>query len=71
MILELAVAISIPALPVILTYGLMRAAASYRKLAAEARIREKEADIKDEEHKQKQIQTAILNEMRSARGTEN
>jgi hypothetical protein len=66
LVIELAIAISIPSLPIILTYGLMRAAASYRRLSAEADIREKEADIKDEELKQKRIQTAILEEMKSS-----
>jgi hypothetical protein len=63
LVLELAVAISIPTLPILLTYGLMRAVSSHRKMEAEIRIREREADIKDEELRQKKIQTAIVEEI--------
>ena len=41
----------------------MRAVSSHRKMEAEIRIREREADIKDEELRQKKIQTAIVEEI--------
>ena len=63
LVLELAVAIAIPSLPILITYGLMRAVASHRKMEAEIRIREREADIKEEELRQKKIQTAIVEEI--------
>lgn len=54
------------ALPILLTYGIMRAVASNRRAEAENQIRENEAKIKNEEFKQKQIQTIMLEEIHNA-----
>ena len=61
---ELAVIISIGFIPAILTYGVMMAVANCKRKFAEVGIREKELEIKDEESKQKKIQTEILEELR-------
>jgi len=67
LLIELAVALTgAIALPAVLAWGIMRAAAGMRKASAEARIREVEAEIREEELRQKKIQTRILEEVANA-----
>lgn len=54
------------ALPVLIAYGLLRAAAKAKRLNAEAEIREAEAKDRWEVVKQRKIQTEILEELRDA-----
>lgn len=64
LLVELAVLIAgATFLPGILIWGIMRAVASGRKSLAEAKIRESESGIREEELKQKKLQTEILEEV--------
>ncbi len=65
LLIELALIISTPLLPIIMTYGIMRAVTSHRKMEIENKIRDNERKIKEEEYQQKKIQTKILEEIYS------
>ncbi|HYA43047.1 MAG TPA: hypothetical protein VEF34_17225 [Syntrophobacteraceae bacterium] len=66
LLIELSIFLGILSLPVVLTYGLAKAAVAIRKANAEADIRETEANIRKEELSQKKLQTMILQHLESA-----
>ena len=64
LVLEIAVGIAIAATsPMLITYGIMKAISSLRRSEAEADIRKTEAKLREEELKQRRIETAIKEEI--------
>lgn len=66
LLIEMAIVVGAMTLPVVLTFALARAAVAMRKANAEVSIRETEAKIRQEELKQKEIQTRVLEHVEEA-----
>lgn len=67
LVIEVGIALtSAVAVPILLTYGLLRAVAKAKRANAEAEIRQAEADDRKEIVKQRKVQTEIISEVRDA-----
>jgi len=64
--LELAIIMAMPSMPVLITYGILRAVDALRRRKAETEIRETERELKKEELKQRRLQTTVLEEIVAA-----